>query len=425
MKKILIIVPAGAVARDFFECSLIAEIKKNKNLSIEVWCHENVLDYVRSNYTDYNLIIDVLPYAPLNWFIIKLLSLRHFFTRRKIVLGIKTVFTVEKLLARNEALKKKLISTKPNLIIYPTPRFINYEVKLGIIAKKLSIKLLCIVSSWDNMSKNPLLLRFDNLFVWNRQMKAWAVERHFYNEKQISVVGALQFDPHFRRIFETVSTGTHKEGKTINLVYATMGLLNWNFKEDEFVLYLYKIIRSLNPKNKIKLILRLHPHDQTRFQNIFNNMEGVEIHSNKMKFNPANRSGDWYMNKDDIEDIQELLMNTDIMLNMGTTLHIESVIFNVPSYIVNFHPTNDEYVKTNLKKIAFDKHFSPLIAKGLINFISGEKELIEILERISNGDKLNITDRDALIKEVVEYSDGRTAKRISGGVANFVEEQSV
>lgn len=115
-------------------------------------------------------------------------------------------------------------------------------------------------------------------------------------------------------------------------------------------------------------------------------------------------------------------MKTDLMLNMGTTLHIESIIFNVPSFIVNFHQTNDEYVKTNLKKIAFDKHFSPLIKRGLINFISSENELIDILEKILIKENLYIPERYALIKEVAEYSDGQTAKRISNGIKKLIAE---
>ncbi|NMC98149.1 MAG: hypothetical protein GYA62_00310 [Bacteroidales bacterium] len=256
-------------------------------------------------------------------------------------------------------------------------------------------------------------------------MKNWAVEKHFYSTNMVDIVGALQFDPHFHRIRESISDSKREDEKPVNIVYATLGLLNWNFKEDEFILYLHDIIHKLNTKKKIKLILRLHPHDQSRFKGKFENLNGVEIHSNKIDYDPEKRSGDWYMKKDDIGAVQDILMKTDLLLNMGTTLHIESIIFNVPSFIVNFHPGNDEYVKINLKKIAFDKHFSPLIKKGLINFISCENELIGILERFSRGENLNIPERDALIKEVVEYSDGQTAKRINDGIKKLIGEQSV
>jgi hypothetical protein len=414
--------PAGAVARDYFECGLIAELIKIKKISIEVWCHEGILDYIKKKYSDYNLKIDLLPNAPLGWFNNYLLKLRHFFTRRKLYAGVRIVFSFEKFLTRNKLIELKINSTKPEIIIFPTPRYIESEVILGLLAHKLGIRLLCIVSSWDNMSKNPLILRFDNIFVWNKQMKKWAIERHFYQENQIEIVGALQFDPHFCRLKQI---SRNRERKSINIVYATMGLLNWHFKEDEFIRYLYSLIRGLKTNKEVNLILRLHPHDQTRFKHEFENLQELEIHSNRFKNNQVNRSGDWFMNQNDIKDVQDLLLRTDLMLNMGTTLHIESVMFDVPSFIVNFHPTNDEYTKTNLKKIAFDKHFRPLIEKGLISFLSSENDLIQILERIVNGENHFVQENENLINEIAEYSDGQTAKRITSGIGRLIEKKKI
>ena len=82
---------------------------------------------------------------------------------------------------------------KTEIIIHPTVLDGIFCNDLILIGKRLSIKTIFIMNSWDNPStKNALIYNPNYLFVWGNQTKNHA--KKFLKMKNIIKFGANQFD---------------------------------------------------------------------------------------------------------------------------------------------------------------------------------------------------------------------------------------
>lgn len=418
MNNIFLVIPAGAVVRDFFECGLVNKLLESQNEKLIVFIHNN-LSFIQDKYKSPNLHFEILPKVELNYLDKFLFRLRNIFTKYRFKNLIYIIYLFERKIVNSQVIKEYYSKYTPSLVIFPTPRYLEYEYKFGLTAQKFKVPLFCIVSSWDNMTKRPLLLRFDYLTVWNKYMKNWAIEKHFYRDSDVFIVGALQFDLYFQNLASAAISKYNCDcGKKKNIVYATLGLLNWNIDEITFIKLLINNLNKNELLEKINFIIRLHPHDRDEYIKEFNNYENVFLHYSKGWRDSNKRSGDWLMTKHDVEDVIHLFQNAAIVINMGTTFHIEAAIFNIPVILVAFHKDNAESVQI-LSTMTLSKHFKPLIDSGLCNVVNDEVKLIEEIKNYIEEPNKDSQKRTKIVKEIVSFNDGKTSERIS----NLIHEK--
>jgi len=230
---------------------------------------------------------------------------------------------------------------------------------------------------------------FDRYALLDFKSKEYFLNAHNLNYKKIIGIGAWAFDLFFDDYFET-----YKEH--LQTIY-TQKQIDMHRKD----LYTLRMILSQLIKNNqdILFILRYHPGSV-----ILNKTElfGLDSYTNTFV-----SSKDMHTNY----AISDLINISDIWIGYETTTALEAWLLNKQTFLIN--PTNSNFVRENVYK------GSPIVqtvdeAQNLIDeyFNKGKMRVFESL----NGE------RQKIIKEVIEYDDGKNYIRAANEIMKVYEQ---
>ncbi len=177
-------------------------------------------------------------------------------------------------------LENVLKKQKTEIIIHPTVLDGIFCNDLILIGRKLSIKTIFVMNSWDNPStKNALIYNPNYLFVWGNQTKKHA-EKFLKMKNNIIKFGANQFDG-LKKIKINHLTKNQFNKLKNNIMFAGS-----NAKVDEF-----KCLKNLNKlcentDTKLNFIYRPHPwsgggRNGYRFNKMRWNNIKIDVYSKK------------------------------------------------------------------------------------------------------------------------------------------------
>ncbi len=121
------------------------------------------------------------------------------------VLGSRLIFPLYKRfvidrIAVNADLEKKVVSTRPDIIIYTSAAYDSEGTDLVRIGRKHNILTLFLIDNWDNLSSKTVMLeRPDFITVWGQQNLEHAKRIHGFSENQVFLIGTPRFDEYFRQ----------------------------------------------------------------------------------------------------------------------------------------------------------------------------------------------------------------------------------
>ena len=193
-KCIAISFTEGRVIRDFFENNLVGMLQQNGYKVIFFTPAERVPEFKKQWNQQGVAIYPLLPYTPSKK------EIRAENIRKRIKSA--STFWHHWLLKQypsffraDDAIAAILKKEKCEMILITNPMFRN-ETMLWSTAKKLGIKTIGAVRSWDNLHQG-LRIYPDELLVWNEVNKQEAIELMGFSQKHIHITGACQFDQYF------------------------------------------------------------------------------------------------------------------------------------------------------------------------------------------------------------------------------------
>ena len=325
-----------------------------------------------------------------------------------------------------------LIKYKPKMLILSNfvGAGINYQV--ADMAFNMGIKVVSFISEGNfkeeeldlylygknciNRNNNIVI---DKYFLWNRNSKELIVNKYSALENILYVTGATGFDRY--KLLKYIS----KENFLLenNLQYKKIiGIAGWAFgiffnqnreyyisvygkeqvamhKEDLYKLNnIYKNLIINNPD--ILFILRYHPATINLKEDEF-----LELDKYKNVF-ISNRY------KNNSYQISDLINISDLWIGYETTTALEAWLLNKTTFLIN--PTKSDFIRENIHK------GSPIIGTEV-----EAQELIE--EFFSNGtiEKFKDTEsnRKKVIKDVIEYDDGKNYIRAAEEIIKVLNEE--
>ena len=197
-------------------------------------------------------------------------------------------------------------------------------------AKKRKIPSLSIARSWDNILKG-LGIHSDYLTVWNKINKEEAIKFEGYNEENVFITGSPQFDKYFQ---ENTKISKDQFCESINfdskkpiLLVATKGAFHINWDETYLIDLLIKYIKQGKIDNEIQIILRLHPWSKLENFLKYSKYDNIYI-SYYDEYIPTLG---WSMTEEAVIEIKNMLRFSDVLITPGSTMVIESAIFNLPT----------------------------------------------------------------------------------------------
>jgi hypothetical protein len=315
-------------------------------------------------------------------------------------------------------------TTKPDAVFVVQPFLYDLYPVLRR-ARKKGIPIIAYVPSWDNLtSKWEIPTTIDKLVVWNQGMKQEASEFLGYPESDVLISGVPQFDIYgqarseIERIDFIRSLGGDPNKKILTYATGTRELVDQD-TEPEIVQLIHAAIEDGKIPNS-QLIVRLHPR----------RIEGFKGEKHLFLQSPGSLSQDrrasgyyWTSGVEDYKRWANTLAHTDVLINVASTVTIESCIFNTPVVNVAFDgKTSKEYLKSVRRHFDYS-HYRPLLQEGGVRIAWTDHELFDIINRYLENPSLDQAGRQRIVKNQCFQVDGLARKRLLDYVIQFVESQ--
>jgi hypothetical protein len=312
---------------------------------------------------------------------------------------------------------------RPVLLVTSSPGLIFSEVPLLRTAVRRRVRSMAVDPSWDNFTNKLLpVRRVDRLVVWNELMKQQAVDLHGYEPDEIRIAGTPQWDAYFRdgtiipREAFFRETGADPTRRLITLTTTPRELYPHH---DHVLRVLITAMESGAWRHPAQLLVRLHPRDDL---NAYAQFDGVPHVIIEKPFRSTVSTGDG-LAIDITTDNQRHLANTlhysDVVVNVASTIAIESAIFDTPVVNVSFDGEQPSEFARSARRYYRFTHYVNVTRHSAVRVAEHPAQLVEMVGRYLDDPSLDRDGRRRVMLEQCQFTDGRAAER----VAKFVAEE--
>ena len=316
----------------------------------------------------------------------------------------------------------------------PDAVFITYPFSFHVYpflrrAAKQKIPTIAYVPSWDNLtSKWEVPAKPNKMIVWNEIMRSEAVEFLDYDEKDVPICGIPQFDLYAdpsiiipkKDFLKTVGADPNKR----LLTYAT-GTPALYKDEPEIVELIYEAMTEGKISNPCQLLIRLHPrrdlHDFARFEG----RNDIILQTPGRASSAFAKSGYcWVSDMADYLTLANTMANSDVILNIASTITLEACIVNRPVVNVGFDGRTQREYHESVRRYFDYTHYRNILKAGGVKIAWTIEELVKIVNAYLEDDTLDADGRKKIVEQQCYRIDGKSLDRMLEFVADTVDERT-
>lgn len=307
-----------------------------------------------------------------------------------------------------------------HLSVITHPMF-HSEMPVYLAAKALNLPTLGVLRSWDNLFKG-LRIRPDKLAVWNPVNRQEAIDLMKYHPERVVALGGTQFDAYFS---PEANWSRERFAQALNLdparpiiTLATLGAFLNLYDETYLVDILLSAINAGRINGHPQLVIRLHPASRVEHFSKYQHLSDVRI-SHVTGYIPTLG---WTMTREDVIFMANLLRHSDVVVSPGSTITIETAIFDTPTVVPVFNTyqpeLGDEQYDHHLSM-----HFKRLAEQDLIPLISEPEDLIPAVNRSLTDRSWYREQRAQLVRDYILYTDGKSTERLIDLIINMAQKR--
>ena len=338
----------------------------------------------------------------------------------------KTLSWADKNLFPDRFYQKLFYETMPDavFILYP---FSYHVYPILRRASKNKVQTIAYVPSWDNLtSKWDVPAKIDRLIVWNEVMKQEAIQFLGYDRDDVKVSGVPQFDLYAsdrtimtREQFIRIIGGDQKK----KILTYTTGTPQLSAAEPDIVEIIYNAIKSGEIKGPCQLILRLHPRRNIEdFSKLIEKEDLIVQTPGKISQEFSSSGYFWVSNVTDYGLLANTLAHSDVMINVASTITVESCIFDTPVVNVGFDGgRNVEYWKSVRRHFDYTHYRSIVKSKG-VRIARDREQLINYINTYLENPDMDSEGRMRIMENQCYKIDGKSLDRVLSYVAEFLDE---
>lgn len=292
------------------------------------------------------------------------------------------------------------------------------------MAKKNNFPIIGMVLSWDNLSSNGVIpVRPDALIVWNKIMEKEAMDWHNYKKKNIYVSGAPQFDIYahndslLTRDEFINSIGGDKSKKLITYCTSTMLLAPF---EAEIIEIISNAIKNKKIKYPAQILVRVNNRDDFKQYDRFKKDPDVTV---KTAYKVAKYSDKANPSREEMAYLGSTMKNSDVIVNVASTITIEACIFNTPVVNIGFDGYTKKPYHSSVLRYYDYTHFKRIVKRSGFKIAKSEKELIKHINLYLENPSQDSDGRRKIVQDQCFKIDGNSGKRIANAVLDFLEKQ--
>ncbi len=301
-------------------------------------------------------------------------------------------------------------------LIFATDVFHSADIYFLAEAKKRDVMSVGMVRSWDNITNKGLFrVKPDKLIVHNNIVREEAVKYEDMDLENIFVSGLPQFDIYLEDIIIPRDIFFKRIGLNPSRKIILVAPHGRRFHKTD-----WELLEILKNKldNNFQFIVRFPPNDTVEFnefvpdKRFFIERPGKEFGVNK--FNERE------VQKTDAVTLANNLFYSDVVVNYGSTISMDAVVFDKPVIIVAFDGWEKlPYIKSVRRFLDYD-HIKKLICTGFCKIAHKEEDLVSHIHNYINNPSCDGENRKRLLHEQVWKFDGQSGQRIAEYVCQLV-----
>jgi len=393
----------------------LTDILKNARKHIEL-----NLNIKKSNSKVYNTYRFPFVYSTvknaLRSFITKLLI--FFFSSKT---GLKLIrYFIKKIESKTryfDACVTQLKQEKPDFVFCT-----NQRPVLGIApilaAQSLNIPTATFIFSWDNLPKATMVIETDYYYVWSDHMKNELLHYYPYIKKeQIIITGTPQFESHYddfiiqskESFFETHHLDLNK-----NYICYSGDDITTSPNDPIYLEDVAKAVRELNEKgNNLGIVFRRCPVDvSNRFDAVLKSYIDV-ITPIQPKWKKIGNAWNTILpTKEDMSLLANTIYHTEFVINLGSSMVFDYVIFKKPCIYINYDVTNCIIKGWTVKKIYNYVHFQSMPSKEAVLWCNQSDDLKLLFEKILNNEVTNVKEAVNWFEKITHQPAHNASERI-------------
>ncbi|MBM3897568.1 MAG: hypothetical protein FJ358_03465 [Thaumarchaeota archaeon] len=318
---------------------------------------------------------------------------------------------------------------KPDTVLITYP-FSYHIYPILRRAAKSKVPTIAYVPSWDNLtSKWEVPAKFSRMIVWNQIMKNEAVEFLDYKPDDVQICGVPQFD-----LYADPSTIIPKKDflKTIGanpkkklLLYCT-GTPALYKDESDIVQIIYDAIVEGKFSKPCQLLIRLHPRRDRNDFEVFEGKQDVMIQTPGTASSAFAKSGYfWVSDTADYRILANTIAHCGVMINVASTVTIESCILDRPVVNIGFDGKNQREYHESVRRYFDYTHYRPIVQSGGVRIAWSKEELVKIINAYLEDDSLDAEGRKKVVGEQCYRMDGEALDRMLEFVSSFVNTKTL
>ena len=407
----------GRVVRDLFENGFL-QMMKEHNIDIVLFTPAATVPSFVIKWKNEVKAIEYIPHYTLNIKEQRLLKIRNYIKDHLSPI-IETWMKIECFFydsdSHYESLLKKY-NCSSVVITHPTHSF---EMPIYKAARKLKTPIIGILRSWDNIYKG-LRLRPDHLTVWNPVNKTEAMNVMKLAENRVHLTGGSQFDPYFSS--EVINSTRIDFCNEFNLkpefpiiTLATLGSFLHAYDEHYLIDYLIECIEQNLIPSESQLIIRLHPTTKLEYVQKYLSYPFIRL-SYIDGYIPTIG---WNMTLEQVKQVGRIIKHSDVVISPGSTITIETAIYNTPTIVPVFHHYQPES-GVAIFNYHFKTHFKRLRDEKLVPFVYKKEELAPAINNALQNPNEYKTQSEKLAHDYIHFYDGKSTVRIANLVIDFM-----
>jgi len=298
-------------------------------------------------------------------------------------------------------------------------------------ANKLGIDVSTVILSWDNPTTRGYRgAKVNRAIVWTRTMKNELCRLHDIPSHNIFIGGVAIFDNHFQiATSRRTRSPAYARGRKRKIFFATKSPNTYPWNPN--------VIRAIGVAIKdttiadAQLIARIHPlhYRQVNNQYVFSEvLESYKSLSEEFRDEiqieyPVILPGkaNYMMPKSEIMRLTEGIADSDVVVNIFSTLNIESAIFDKPLVNICYDHRHAEYsfvpkARHSVHSDAKESHNQRIVDTGGVRCVYNDIQLVEAINSYLENPELERRNRQRIVDEEAGPYQGY-ASRI---VADFV-----
>lgn len=303
---------------------------------------------------------------------------------------------------------------RPDLYIASSPGLIFAEIPLLRTAARRRVRAMAVDPSWDNFTNKLLPVRHVNrLVVWNALMRDQAVAFHGYRADEIRIAGAPHWDLYFRpgatggrqAFFRTI--GAEPSRRLVTLTTTPQEL----YAHHAHVLRVMIAAMRSGAWPDAQILVRLHPRDDLQKYEEFRDAAGVIL---EKPFRPTRPAGDGLaidITAQNQRHLAETLRHSDVVVNVASTIAIESAIFDTPVVNISFDGETPAEFAASARRYYRFTHYQNITRQQAVRVAETPDQLVDYVTRYLADPSLDRDGRRRVVAEQCQFTDGRSAER--------------